>query len=88
MESTPMIDCRTVAQLLSSDDFSKQGYLRRAEIRLHLWMCRHCSRFAKQIEQIRGAARSLKPSLDAKAQGPEEDTLENRILRRLSKHEP
>ncbi len=87
MESTPMIDCRTVAQLLSSEDFSKQGYLRRAEIRLHLWMCRHCSRFARQIEQIREAARAMKASLEAKAQGSEEDRLEDRILRRLSKHE-
>ncbi len=48
------------------------------EVRMHLAMCRFCSRLARQLEQMRAAARRV----------PESETgdpdLEERLIRRLS----
>ena len=73
-----MISCKDVAKLLSSDELAGLPWWKRAEVRLHLLMCQYCSRFARQIEQLRIAARRM-------ADPAEEDPgLEERIINRLS----
>jgi hypothetical protein len=48
------------------------------EVRLHLAMCDFCSRLARQLEQLRAAARDLR-------QGNQGDVgLEDRLIRRFS----
>jgi hypothetical protein len=74
-----MISCKGVAKLLSSDELSGQPWWKRAEVRLHLLMCKYCSRFAQQISQLRLAARRVP---DPAGADPE---LENRIVSRLSR---
>lgn len=73
-----MIRCRAVAELLSSDQLRDVGLLKRLEVKLHLAMCRYCSRFAKQLEQLRSAARRQSEHLDA------DPGLEDRLLRKIS----
>ena len=73
-----MISCKNVAKLLMSDQLESQRWWKRLEVRLHLAMCDLCSRLARQLEQLRSAAR-------ASGQANEGDpNLEDRITRRLS----
>jgi len=80
MGTSFMIRCRDVARLLSEDERSDCSAWRRVSVRLHLMMCGHCSRFARQLAWLGRTARDL-------ARGFEEDEavagLETRVLRRL-----
>jgi hypothetical protein len=73
-----MISCKSVARLLLSDQLSAQSWWRRMEVRLHLAMCRFCSRLARQLEQLHSGARK------AYEQGEPAPGLEERLIRRLS----
>ena len=76
-----MISCKEVARLLDTEQMKDQGLMKRLQVRMHLWMCRHCKRFARQIRQLRAAARQMLGS--AQAAQPDGE-FEERILRRLS----
>ena len=73
-----MISCKTVAKLLMSDELQVQTWWKRAEVRLHLAMCKFCSRLARQLEQLRFGARQMRGQERADA------GLEDRLIRRLS----
>ena len=73
-----MISCKNVAKLLMSDQLQAQNWWRRMEVRLHLAMCRFCSRLARQIEQLRSATRRVSEQEEA------DSSLEDRLIRRLS----
>jgi hypothetical protein len=73
-----MISCKNVATLLMSDQLQSQSWWRRMEVRLHLAMCRFCSRLARQIEQLRSATRHTTEQEEADA------GFEERLIRRLS----
>ena len=73
-----MISCKNVAKLLMSDQLQAQSWWRRMEVRLHLAMCRFCSRLARQIEQLRSATRRMSEQDEA------DSGLEDRLIRRLS----
>jgi hypothetical protein len=73
-----MISCKDVAKLLMSDELQAQSWWKRAEVRLHLAMCKFCSRLARQLEQLRFGARQMCDQNEA-------DTgLEDRLIRGLS----
>jgi hypothetical protein len=73
-----MISCKGVAKLLSSDELPGQPWWKRAEVRLHLLMCKYCSRFARQMKQLSIGVRRAPDQADG---DPE---FEKRILGRLS----
>ena len=77
-----MMSCKTVASLLLRDEVLNQKWLSRLEVRIHLAMCRFCSRLARQISRIGLAARL------ASEQDAELDGIENRVLARLSPRTP
>lgn len=60
-----MIRCKEVARLLSTDQLASQPVWRRAGVRLHLMMCRHCRRFARQLARFKQAAADLGTMFDA-----------------------
>jgi hypothetical protein len=73
-----MISCKNVAKLLMSDELPAQTWWKRVEVRLHLAMCKFCSRLARQLEQLRFGTRQMRDQNEA-------DTgLEDRLIRRLS----
>lgn len=77
-EARTLISCRNVARLLSSEQVTDLTLGKRAEVRMHLLLCRYCSRFARQIRQLSLAARR-DPGL------PDVDSgFEERIIRRMS----
>ncbi|HVS16142.1 MAG TPA: hypothetical protein VMV46_19665 [Thermoanaerobaculia bacterium] len=51
--------CREVARAISADELEAATPVRRLYIRLHLTLCRHCRRYARQLEVIADAAREL-----------------------------
>jgi hypothetical protein len=73
-----MISCKNVAKLLMSDQLQAQSWWKRMEVRLHLAMCGLCSRLARQVEQLRSAARRMSDQDEADL------GLEDRLIRRLS----
>jgi hypothetical protein len=73
-----MISCKNVATLLMSDQLQAQSRWKRMEVRLHLAMCRLCSRLARQVEQMRSAVRRMSDRDEA------DPGLEERLIRRLS----
>jgi hypothetical protein len=73
-----MISCKNVATLLMSDQLQAQSWRKRMEVRLHLAMCRFCSRLARQMEQLRSAARAMSQKEEA------DPNFEDRLIRRLS----
>ena len=74
-----MISCKNVAKLLMSDQLQAQSWWKRMEVRLHLAMCRFCSRLARQIEQLRSAAQGVTQREGA------DPAFEDHLIRRLSR---
>lgn len=54
-----MHSCKEVARAVSSDELSEMPLGRRLLIRWHLFMCRDCARYSKQIEAIGRAMRGF-----------------------------
>lgn len=80
-----MIRCRNIVELLASDRVRDAGVWTRLQVRMHLWMCRHCARFARQLAQLREVARDLSIAAGEEKADPPEDRLEARLLRKLSR---
>ena len=53
-----MMSCEELSRLMASDELATLGWGRRLRARLHLLMCRHCRRYAKQIRTLGDIARS------------------------------
>ena len=82
-----MTSCKQVARLLTSDELERQGVWTRLQVRVHLWMCQHCSRLARQLEQIRSAGRRLRATLDGEKPSAGEEGLETRLLKKLERRD-
>ena len=54
-----MPHCREVARAIAADQLVDATLRRRAAVRLHLLLCRHCRRYARQIRAIGVAARDV-----------------------------
>ena len=54
-----MISCKGVASPLMSDRLESQSLWKRMKVRLHLAMCRFCSRLARHIALLRSGARLM-----------------------------
>ena len=77
-----MLRCKQVAAMLAGDGFADAGPWLRMKIRLHVMMCRHCSRYAAQIRAIGVRVRERFHSLEERA---EVDELGQRILESAKK---
>ena len=54
-----MLTCKEVAESIGRDEWRDAPLWRRLALRLHLWMCPHCRRYAAQLRAIGMAARSM-----------------------------
>jgi len=72
-----MPSCREVTRTIADGSLEEASALRRLGVRMHLLLCRHCWRYARQIRAIGMAAREMlgRPS-------DEEESLE-RVRRAL-----
>ena len=78
-----MITCKEVAEALSSGSLERRSVWDRWRVRVHLWMCASCSRFARQLREIRQASRRLRSVYDREQRSSAGDSLEERTLARL-----
>jgi hypothetical protein len=76
-----MIRCKEVATLLSTDQLASQTVWRRTGVRLHLMMCRHCRRFARQIALLKLAAADLGATFDAEVGADFSQRMQEELLR-------
>lgn len=74
-----MIGCKEVATLISTDALPALGFWWRLSVRLHLMMCRHCRRFARQVALLGRMAREIGHGYDAEV-SPE---FVHRVTRKL-----
>ena len=54
-----MLSCKEVAWAVASEEYAEAGWRRRLAVRFHLFMCRHCHRYAQGIEDVGEQARCL-----------------------------
>lgn len=72
-----MANCREVTRSLASDEASDAGGKQSFAIRIHLLWCRHCRRYASQLDLLgRATRRAMQP-------GPEDLELRDRLERSL-----
>ena len=75
-----MPSCEEVARHIASEELADAGRSKRALVRIHLLMCRHCQSYAAQLRAISAA------SLDRRGFGPADlqalKRLERSILQR------
>ncbi len=75
-----MLNCKDVTRKTASDEFREAGWRDRLAVRLHLFLCRQCRRYAAQLRVIGAATREL---CGPPAQDPSTlERLERQILER------
>ena len=74
-----MLTCKEVTTMISSDTLARRAWRERMGVKLHLMMCRHCSRYAAQLRTIAAEARRLYGEI------PRVSELERSILKALGK---
>lgn len=52
-----MLHCDKVSKFVSESMDRDLSFTQRMGVRVHLLMCRHCARFARQLEHMRSAIR-------------------------------
>ncbi len=76
-----MLTCKEVSRIIASDELAEAGLRRRLAVRFHLWMCRHCRRYATQIRQLGDMARGM---FRGRSEDPETlARLQNQILEQI-----
>lgn len=78
-----MLSCKEVARLLNSDQLDRQSRWTRFLARVHLRMCEHCSRLARQLAGMRAAAKSM-TGLDPEPPVEGGEVFEQRLIKKLS----
>lgn len=75
-----MLSCSQVARSIASDEYLTETFIHRLGIRMHLAMCRHCSRY---FRQLRALARLFRES-GTDVPPSEIESTRDRIVERLS----
>ena len=72
--------CREVASKLARGEFEGASWRARLIVRLHLFMCHHCRRFARQMRLV---SEGLRTAWEGKPSREGLDAVQRRILSRL-----
>ncbi len=75
-----MLSCSQVTRAIASDEYLTEGFFQRLGIRMHLAMCRHCSRY---FRQLRALARMFRET-GTEVPTSEVQAARDRIVERLS----
>jgi hypothetical protein len=76
-----MYRCSEVVRLISSDEYLASGIWKKLQIRLHLAMCEHCSRYARQLRALAAAVRKMGGDVPAS----DVESAKSHILQQLSR---
>ncbi len=72
-----MPSCSQVTRLIASDEYLSVGPFRKLAIRLHLMMCKYCSRYRDQLRALAARLRAVKYEV------PPSEATSNRIVDRI-----
>lgn len=73
-----MYRCSEVVRLISADEFEDAGFFRKLGVRLHLMMCRNCSRYVRQLRAMGAALRRAgEPAPPSEVEAARKQILEN-----------
>lgn len=78
---TDMPNCKEVARAISADQLSSADWRSRLSIRFHIFMCRHCRRYFRQMRAIGGAVR--RDASATTAESDSHDRLRDAIVRKI-----
>jgi hypothetical protein len=76
-----MLSCKEVVKIISSDN--KKSWRRRIEIRMHLFMCQHCSKYAKQLEYMTTGFKKLIGEKNKDSNSAEIKKIEKDVIRKV-----
>ena len=74
-----MLRCKDVTRLCASDEIRTAPSMTRLGVRMHLMLCRHCRRYARELTRIAAAARAL--YRDAADTRERDEAMVRRVLR-------
>lgn len=74
--------CKETSHLVASGEIEQEGVWLRFLVRLHLMMCNHCSRYAKELKTI---ANLFRQKTKQQISPEQSEHLTQRILQRLTK---
>jgi len=75
-----MLNCKTVVKKISSED--QISWMQKIEIKLHLMMCHHCGKYARQLKLL---SAGLKKALSLQnSQGIQK--IEDQVIDKIKKH--
>lgn len=66
-----MLHCKDASHLISERQERRLSLSEGWALRVHLWMCVSCRRFARQVDLMRHAIRALSARLEDAEYGPE-----------------
>jgi hypothetical protein len=81
-----MLTCKDASQLISEGRDRKLGRRERLGLRLHLWMCKNCRLFERQLGQLRKVLHKGWTQGELPTDVPLPTEAQERIRQRLRKH--
>lgn len=76
-----MLTCKEIVKILSSEE--RSSWRRRIEIRMHLFMCHHCNKYAKHLHYLNQGLRQLFKAKSKEVTPEEISKIEAEVLRKL-----
>lgn len=80
-----MLSCKEIVKILNSEE--KIPLFQRAELKMHLMMCKHCSAYLKHLHSLRNGFKKLFSKL-TQAEPKTVKHLEDKVLDQLKKNLP
>lgn len=77
-----MLSCKEIVKTLSSED--RRTWRRRLEVRIHLMMCHHCSKYAKHLNLLKVGIKTLLLKRSKTADPRSINAIEDRIIKKIS----
>ncbi len=62
-----MLSCSEATRLIASEDFRSASLMRRLGLRMHVAMCRYCSRYSRHLQSLARHAREVNYDLPEQA---------------------
>ena len=76
-----MLSCKEVGRTISSDGLELAHWRQKLSVQMHLLMCRHCRRYARQLRAIGASAAALyRAEVDEGSLRQLEESIVDRLL--------
>ncbi len=83
-----MPSCKDISRLVSESMERRLSWRKRAGIRFHLLMCRHCSRYQKQLILLQKLLRTQSESLTVSSQAKLNDKAKEKLRQLVDLEDP